>query len=107
MKKVLYVFIVLAINTLLTPNPIFADDKDLNDYAVKGQRGSKDECLLMASNCPIPDYKLQERINRLRDEIDRGTSVYTLEEIQRLIRKLEDARATQDFFNSQAPSMPY
>jgi len=70
-------------------------------------RGAKDECLLVAINCPSPDYRLQERINRLRDEIDRGTAVYTPQELSILRRKLEDARAAQDFFNHEGPSMPY
>jgi len=70
-------------------------------------RGTKDECLLVARNCPSPDYRLQERINRLRDEIDRGTAVYTPEELGVLRRKLEDARATQEFFMREGPSMPY
>ena len=107
MKRILSILFLLSISVVICNKPVQADDRGLNDFGLKEQKSFKDECLLVARNCPSPDYRLQERINRLRDEIDRGTNVYTSEELRILRRKLEDARATQDFFNQEAPSMPY
>jgi hypothetical protein len=107
MKRIFYVLFFLAINMLISAKPIQADDAGSSNLGLKEQKLFKDECLLVARNCPSPDYKLQERINRLRDEIDRGTAVYTPEELGILRRKLEDARATQEFFLHEAPSLPY
>lgn len=101
MKRILYILFFLAINMLISTGTVHADEKGLQT-----QKTVKDECLLVSKNCPIPNYSLQERIKRLRDEIDRGTAVYTPEELRLLILKLQEARATQDFFNNEAPSLP-
>jgi hypothetical protein len=50
-----------------------------DNYAAEIQRVKKDECLLVALNCPQPNLKPQEQIRRLRDELDKGSSVYTPE----------------------------
>jgi len=95
--------------TVLASIMLFSATGQGVDVTAKPEKtwGAKDECLLVARNCPSPDYRVQERIHRLRDEIDKGTAVYTPEELGILRRKLEDARATQDFFNNEAPSLPY
>lgn len=106
MARMLYILIFLAANAVLSIKPVQAENSGMNDYASRGQMVQKNDCLLVAKNCPSPDYSLRERIKQLRDEIDRGTTVYTQEELRVLRRKLEDARATQDFLDNEAPSQP-
>lgn len=55
------------------------------------QIANKDECLLVARNCP-PDMALvQNRIDRLNAEIAKGTDVYTPTELKVLNDKLNAA----------------
>ena len=55
------------------------------------QFANKDECLLVAKNCP-PDMALvQHRIDRLNAEIAKGTDVYTPAELSVLNNKLNAA----------------
>ena len=51
---------------------------------------NKDECLLVAMNCPN-DFSTQQRIDRLNTEISKGTSVYTPDELNMLKKELNDA----------------
>ena len=55
------------------------------------QMANKDECVLVAKNCP-PDYAyVQNRIDRLNAEIAKGTDVYTPAELKVLHDKLNAA----------------
>lgn len=103
MKKLMLMICFLAVQVAI---PIQADENGLGNRGVREQKLYRDECLLVAKNCPNPDYRLQERINHLRDEIDKGSSVYTPEELRVLKRKLDDSRATLDFFINEQPSQP-
>ncbi len=58
------------------------------------QMANKDECLLVAMNCP-KDMTIQEKIDRLQGEIAKGTSVYTPEELNTLKHELNDAYKEQ------------
>lgn len=55
----------------------------------------KDDCLLVALNCPDNVDTLQQRIDKLQAEITKGTTVYTSDELEILNRKLNDARENQ------------
>jgi len=55
----------------------------------------KSECLLVAKNCPSDS--IQERIQRIKGEISKGSDVYTKDELRRLNRELENAQQFQDF----------
>jgi hypothetical protein len=56
----------------------------------------KDECLLVAKNCPDEAISLQERIDKLNIEIGKGTDVYTVNELNVLQKKLDDANKSMD-----------
>ncbi len=70
-------------------------------FAVEGVIGQaqpqvrKNECLLVAQNCPSDT--IQVRIQRIKGEIAKGTSVYTKDELQRLNRELESAQKFLDY----------
>jgi hypothetical protein len=51
----------------------------------------KDECLLVAMNCPPEGITGRQRIDRLNTEISKGTDVYTEDELRVLEEKLNDA----------------
>jgi len=62
----------------------------MSDWGESHQMANKDECLLVAMNCP-KDFSTQEKIDRLNTEISKGTSVYTPEELNTLKGKRDDA----------------
>lgn len=79
MKRML----VSAVMGLLTATvPVFA-------VAANGANG-KDLCLLASINCPASADSILERLERLKVEIAKGTSVYTSDELVRLQWKLRD-----------------
>lgn len=55
------------------------------------QIANKDECLLVAKNCPPDMGIVQHRIDRLNAEIAKGTDVYTPAELRVLNDKLNAA----------------
>jgi hypothetical protein len=55
------------------------------------QFANKDECLLVAMNCPPDSGSIQDRIDRLNTEIAKGTDVYTPSELRVLNDKLNAA----------------
>jgi hypothetical protein len=62
-------------------------DKGVESHLI----ANKDECLLVAINCPIENVSVQMRIDRLNAEIAKGTDVYTPGELKVLNGKLNDA----------------
>lgn len=56
----------------------------------------KDECLLISKNCQAQTSSIQEKIKRLENEIEKGTRVYTPQELKKLQDKLKETEATLD-----------
>jgi hypothetical protein len=61
----------------------------------------KDECLLLAKNCRDNAYILEQRIERLQHEINKGNVVYTDDELNTLKKKLNDANRALEFIFSE------
>lgn len=57
----------------------------------------KDECLLAARNCGNSVISIQDKIERLKEEIAKGRAVYTREELNKLQQKLDEVNKTLDF----------
>lgn len=75
--------------------PSFSDDEYSTEWGstMGGQdvtTSQKDECLLVARNCSDGVDTIQQRIDKLRIEINKGTEVYTPEELKKLNNKLDD-----------------
>jgi hypothetical protein len=68
---------------------------------------TKDECLLVAVRCGDNFDTLQQRIDRLENEISKGRAVYTPEELRILRKKLNNARKTLEFFKYEGASNLY
>lgn len=55
-----------------------------------GEPSQKDMCLLVAMNCANETETIQQRIERLHNEIRKGTDVYTPDELHILNKQLLD-----------------
>lgn len=76
---------------MLCAVPVLAEQNAMDKMNIQGQRGEKNECLLLARNCGDQVDTITQRINRIKGEIDRGKSVYTNDELRSLNRQLDDA----------------
>jgi len=97
MKKTLLA--VLAACMLTTAVPLMAADTSQSSSGT-GQKASKDECLLYAKKCSSSVDSLQDNMRRLNKEIQKGTRVYTVEELQRLENKLKEANDLLQYMTS-------
>jgi len=59
-------------------------------------KSPKDECLLISKGCKDATMSLQEKIDKLNVEINKGKRVYTADELKKLEDKLKDAEKTLD-----------
>jgi hypothetical protein len=84
LSLLLAAFLVMAV-------PVLAGQNDMIKVNEQGQQGVKNECLLVASYCADQVDTIQQKIDRIKGEIDRGTSVYTTEELNKLHRQLDEA----------------
>jgi hypothetical protein len=76
--------------------PVFADEAE-STLSTEEQAQQKDECLLVARNCGNSAISIQDKIERLKDEIAKGRAVYTLEELNNLKQKLDEVSRILDF----------
>jgi peptidoglycan hydrolase CwlO-like protein len=74
---------LLAAFMLFASLPAFADE-------TKTSKDSKDECLLLGQNCANRVDSLQDKIQKLNNEIKKGTKVYSQEELKKLNKDLQD-----------------
>lgn len=88
MRRIASVITVLAASVFMSAMPAVSAD---SGGMYGGQKGLKDECLLVARNCPNETDTIQQRIERLQLEISKGTEVYTPDELNVLNRQLKDA----------------
>lgn len=87
MKKMV-VSLVLAV-ACMGLGVAFAEDNGM-------AKMEKDECLLVSKNCRNATLSIQEKIDKLQGEINKGTKVYSTEELKKLEDKLKDAENTLD-----------
>lgn len=67
----------------------FAEDKGMS-------KAEKDQCLLASKNCQNATLSIQEKMNKLQGEIEKGNKVYTVEEIKKLEDKLKETEKDLD-----------
>ena len=91
MRRVNALIAVVAASMLFSAVPAMSDEAAGGQMAPAEQVQQKDECLLIAKNCPDSVDTIQQRIEKLQHEIGRGANVYTSEELQILQQKLDDA----------------
>ena len=86
MKTLAYRLTLVVAYVMLLAMPVRSAEKDVFGDSEMGVGGDKNECLLVAKNC-VSDT-IQERIDRITNEIKRGTDVYTPDELKRLEMQL-------------------
>jgi hypothetical protein len=90
MKRLASILGFVALSALLTTTQLYSAESTINDT------NSKDECLLISMNCKDYVDSIQQRIEKLNNEIVKGTDVYTRDELNILRQKLDDAIKTRD-----------
>jgi hypothetical protein len=91
MKNVLAVLAFVAASLLYSASGL-SEEKSTglsDDYGqYKTYELNKDQCLIVAINCSEGSDTVLKRVERLNKEIDKGTSVYTPEELKGLQEQL-------------------
>ena len=90
---------LLAAVLMITTVPVFADDAAMDKAIQQGHQGEKDECLLVSLNCANQVDTIQQRIDRIKGEISRGSDVYTNDELNKLNRELDETIQQLDDLN--------
>lgn len=94
-KRVFLLFSVVAVTLLFTSGSVYSDETGATESSV--QRQQKDECLLLAIKCGTSIVSIQDKIEKLKDEIAKGKTAYTAEELNKLKKQLEDVSKTLDY----------
>lgn len=89
-------FVVMIVVLISTASLVLAEEKVLSEQPEQ-QTQQKDECLLVAKNCGTSVVSIQDKIERLKEEIAKGRAVYTTEELNNLKQKLDDVNRTLDY----------
>lgn len=63
------------------------------------EKMEKDECLTMSMNCKTEVDDIQKKVKKLNAEINKGSKVYTAEELKSLNKKLKEVNALIDSMN--------
>lgn len=91
MRRILKRLTLLAAALMIVAVPALADEGSMEGRLEQEQQLQKDECLLVSLNCANQVDSIQQRIDRIKGEISRGSDVYTNDELKKLNRQLEDA----------------
>ena len=94
MNRLAIIIPVLLASVLLYPVSGMAAESgktEVSDPALQ-----KDECLLYLVECDTRVHSIQDKIEKLNEEIAKGTKVYTNEELRLLREKLKAANRTLD-----------
>ena len=94
MKRTAIIVSALAAALLMNVSAVFSAEENMGQWMEQQQAQQKDQCLLVAKNCPGEVMSIQQRINKLSAEIAKGTDVYTADELRKLNDKLDDAYKT-------------
>lgn len=91
MKCIIKRLALLSATLMVLAVPVLAEQGTMKGmYGEEPQQGRKDECLLVAKNCANDVDTIQQRIDRIKGEIKKGTDVYTNDELKTLDRELEN-----------------
>jgi len=96
MRCIIRKLTLLAAALMILAVPALADEGAMDRINGEGRQADKNECLLISRNCANEVDSIQQKIDRIRGEISRGTDVYTTDELRILNMRLEDATRTLD-----------
>lgn len=89
MRYIIRRLVLLTAALMIFAVPVLAEEGSVNKVLEHGQKDMKNQCLLTANYCGNEVDSVQQRIERIKNEIGRGTDVYTNDELRRLNRELE------------------
>jgi hypothetical protein len=94
MKTPSLLIMIIVFSLLVNRMPVLAE----NTVTAPSEQDSqeKNECLLAGKHCGYSVVSIQDKIDLLNDEIDKGTTVYSLKELHKLQQKLDDVEKTLD-----------
>ena len=95
MKKAMLLALILVFALLNSSLNAVSDDPGRTEQAQKTHL--KDECLLIAKKCGTSVVSIQDKIEKLKEEIAKGSSVYTPDELNILKQRLDEVSQTLDF----------
>jgi hypothetical protein len=101
MKRILLVVTAVAASLLLNAATVLAIGNIEGIESEPQWTTEKDECLLVAKNCTDEVLSVNQRIDRLNAEINKGTAVYTNEELGVLQNKLDAAYKELEFMKDE------
>lgn len=93
MTKIAIFLMVMAI-IVTAPAKSALSAEPANQSGASSESSQKDECLLILKNCEMQAESLKQRIQRLDNEIAKGTKVYSYEDLTKLKNMLNDALQT-------------
>ena len=99
MRFIIRKLTLLAAALMILAVPALADEGAMDRINEEGQKADKNECLLVSRNCANEVDSIQQKIDRIRGEISRGTDVYTTDELRILNMRLEEATRTMEDIN--------
>lgn len=95
MSRMMLVIPLMAVAMAGSVLPVLSGESDSAD--------KKDLCVLIAVECGHSVQSIQDKIDRLKEEISKGTAVYTPEELRSLKQKLDDVNKTLDMLGNKPP----
>jgi hypothetical protein len=98
MRPIINKLALIAATLIISALPVLADEGMINPANEPALEGGRNECLLVAMNtCPNYVDSITDRIERLKTELNKGTDVYTNDELKKLERDLDGI--TKDYEN--------
>lgn len=88
MKALIYSLCMVLMAVGLSVTQVRGEESGRVGGSLPTVGNAKDECLLVAKNCSSDT--IQERIERLTNELGRGTTVYTTDELRALENELNE-----------------
>ena len=82
MKRITLLTFCLAASLLISATSAVSDEVEVSIRSAEQQR---DECLLLARHCGTTAYSIQDKIEKLREEIEKGKKAYTIEELNQIL----------------------
>ena len=92
MKKTATLISVMAAALLFSTIAILAAEQcpvSFGEFEKLVQSGTRNQCLIVAKNCAMEKYTVQQRVNELRVEIAKGGAVYAPDELRALKEQLK------------------
>lgn len=96
MKKTSLFFMIIVISLLSIIVPVYADETTTGEPSEQ-QTQQKNECILLAIKCGNSIISIQDKIQLLKEEIAKGRTVYSVEDLNNLKKKLDEVSKTLDF----------